>query len=193
MYISTSAVYGDCQGAWIREDQPVAPKTDRARRRVAAEQTLRDWSQAYGVPWVVLRVPGIYGPGRWPLAWIRQGRPVPREAECPYSNRIHADDLAAACFAAARRGRPGQVYHASDGHPTTLTDYLYRVADAFDLPRPPAVALTEFWRTASPTLRSYLEDSKRLDNRRLLQDLGLVLRYPDLASGLAAARTAAPG
>jgi nucleoside-diphosphate-sugar epimerase len=189
VYISTSGVYGDCQGAWIDESRPLNPRTDRARRRVAAELELRDWSECHGVPCVILRVPGIYGPGRWPVERLRQGIPVVNEHESPYSNRIHADDLAQACCAAARFGRPGAVYNVSDGHPTAMTDYFYRVADALGLPRPPAMSLAEACRVLTPSMLSFLEESKRLDNRRMIEELRVTLRYPDLASGLADERS----
>lgn len=191
VYISTSGVYGDCRGDWVDEDRSPAPRTDRARRRLAAERRLRAWSERHGTTCVVLRVPGIYGPGRLPLERIRQGVPVVYERESPYSNRIHADDLAAACLAAAGQDRPGWIYNVSDGHPTTLTDYFYRVADLFDLPRPPAISLTEARRALGPNLLSFLEESRRLDNRRMINELEVSLRYPDLASGLMACRAVA--
>ncbi len=186
VYIGTSGVYGDCRGAWVDEDWPLNPQTDRARRRAAAERVLRDWSEGHGVPSVILRVPGIYGPGRLPVERIRQGIPVVDEREAPYSNRIHADALARACLAAARLGRPGAAYNASDGHPTTMTDYFQRVADALGLPRPPAIGMDAARRTFTPNMLSFLEESKRLDNRRMIRELQIVLRYPDLASGLPA-------
>jgi nucleoside-diphosphate-sugar epimerase len=186
VYISTSGVYGDCGGAWVDEDWPLNPRTDRARRRAAAERALLDWGGLRGVACVVLRVPGIYGPDRLPKERLRRGLPVVDEREAPYSNRIHADDLAQACCAAARRGRAGAAYNASDGHPTTMTDYFQRVADALGLPRPPAIGMEQARRTFSPGMLSFLDESKRLDNRRMLSELGVALRYPDLASGLAA-------
>ena len=186
VYVSTSGVYGDCGGAWVDEDHPLNPQTDRARRRVAAEQALQAWSSQTGVPAVVLRVPGIYGPGRLPIERVRAGRPLLREDQSPHSNRIHADDLAAACFSAARRGRSGAAYNASDGHPTTMTDYFNRVADLAGLPHPPQIGMDEARRVLPPAFLSFLEESKRLDNRRMLTELGLTLRYPDLDCGLAA-------
>ena len=68
VYLSTTGVYGDCGGKLIDEATPVAPETERAEQRVAAEDTLRDWSQHENVELVVMRVPGIYGPGRLGLA-----------------------------------------------------------------------------------------------------------------------------
>lgn len=188
VYISTSGIYGDCRGEWVDEERPPHPQTDRARRRLDAEQVFLAWGERHGVACRILRVPGIYGPGRLPLERIRQGVPVVDERESPYSNRIHADDLAAACRAAACTGRGGRIYNASDGHPTTMTDYFYRIADLYGLPRPPAISLAEARQRLSPSLLSFLEESRRLDNRRMLTELRVRLRYPDLASGLAACR-----
>lgn len=186
VYISTSGVYGDCGGDWVREDRRPHPQSARSQRRWAAEQYLETWSRGRSVAAVILRVPGIYGPGSLPLERIRSGVPVVCEEESPYSNRIHADDLAEVCFAAARRGQAGAVYNVSDGHPTTMTDYFYRVADRFGLPRPPAISMAEARRVMSPAMLSFLEESKRLDNGRMLRELQPILRYPDLESGLAA-------
>ena len=184
VYISTSGVYGDCTGAWIDEDWPLNPKSDRGKRRLAAELLLGEWSQQTGVPVVILRVPGIYGPGRLPVDRVRQGIPVVIPEESPYTNRIHADDLAAVCVAAARRGQPGSAYNVSDGHPTTMTDYFWRIADLTGLPRPAALSMAEARQVLTPAMLSFLEESRRLINRRMLDDLQITLRYPDLAHGL---------
>jgi nucleoside-diphosphate-sugar epimerase len=184
VYISTSGVYGDCMGEWVTEERLPNPQTDRARRRLAAENTLQEWCARRGVVPVILRVPGIYGPGRLPLQRIRDGVPVVRETESPYSNRIHAEDLAEVCFAAARFGKPDPIYNVSDGHPTTMTDYFFRVADRFGLPRPRELSLEEARRVLGSSLLSFLEESRRLDNRRMIRDLRPRLRYPNLTSGL---------
>jgi len=183
--ISTTGVYGDCRGEWVTEDRPPNPQADRARRRLAAETTLQGWSEKSGVPIVILRVPGIYGPGYLPEERLRSGEPVLREDESPFSNRIHADDLARICIAAARHVHPSLLYNVSDGHPTTMTDFFYRVADVLGIPRPPAVILEEAHRRLGPGMLSYLAESKRIDNRRMREELGVELMYPDLAAGLA--------
>lgn len=184
VYISTSGVYGDRDGAWVDEDTPPAPATDRARRRLDAETVLRTWGRETGVRVNILRVGGIYGPGRWPLERLCAGTPVLREEECGYTNRIHADDLAAICVAAAERGGADRIYNVSDGSNGTMTQYFYAVADRFGLPRPPALTLAQAMQQLSPAMLSYLTESRRMDNRRLLSELGVTLRYPDLASGL---------
>jgi nucleoside-diphosphate-sugar epimerase len=186
VYVSTTGVYGDCGGAWITEEQPLRPGSDRARRRVAAEQALRGWGEAAGVAVVVLRVPAIYGPGRLPIERLRRGDPVLREEESPYTNRIHSEDLARVCMAAAERGRAGGIYNVSDGHPTSMTEYFLRVADLLGLPRPPIIAMEEARERLSAEMLSYLRESRRIDNTRMREELGVELLYPDLEAGLAA-------
>jgi nucleoside-diphosphate-sugar epimerase len=190
--ISTTGVYGDCHGEWVDERRPANPQAQRAQRRHAAEQTLRHWGAVNEVPVVTLRVAGIYGPGKLPEARLRRGEPVLREEESPWSNRIHADDLARACLAAMHRGAAGAVYHATDGHPTTMTDFFNRVADALGLSRPPQISLARARVELSDGMLSYLAESKRLDNRRLREELGVTLRYPDLERGLAACAAPRP-
>lgn len=184
VYISTTGVYGDCGGAWVDETWPPRPVVDRARRRWDAEQVLRRWSLESGGELVILRVAGIYGPDRLPLERIRQGLPLVREEEAPWSNRVHADDLVTACAAAMERGADGAVYNVCDGSPSTMTDYFFRVADAAGLPRPPVVPLAEAAEALSPGMMSYMSESRRLSNRRLVEELGVRLRYPTLADGL---------
>ena len=184
--ISTSGVYGDCRGEWVTEARPPRPDADRARRRLDAEQQLRTWGQTQDVPVVILRVPGIYGPGRLPEKRLRAGEPVLREEESPWSNRVHIDDLVRACLAAGARGRPNAVYNISDGHPTTMTDYFNRVADALGLAHPPQITRAQADAELSGGMQSYLAESKRLDNRCMREELGIEPRYPDLVQGLAA-------
>ncbi|MEN8107776.1 MAG: SDR family oxidoreductase [Pseudomonadota bacterium] len=184
VYISTSAVYGDCNGAWITEAQPVKPTTARGQRRLDAEQQLRRWAGAHKTSVVILRVPGIYGPGKLPLSRLQKGWPVLREADAPWTNRIHADDLAMICIAAMEAATPDVIYNVSDGRPSNMTDYFIRVADAAGLPRPPEVDRAEAEQVLSPGMLSFLKDSRRMRNDKLLRELGITLQYPDLAAGL---------
>lgn len=183
VYGSTTGVYGDCGGRWIDEEEPVAPLHDRGQRRLDAETALRE----AGIDHVVLRIPGIYGPGRWPLERLRAGTPVIDPAEAPPSNRIHAEDLAAVAVLAAERGRRGRVYHVGDGRPTTMTDYFYCVADHFGLPRPPAIPYAEARQTFTPMQWSFIEGAKRLKVDRARSELGFNPRYTDLSQALAEA------
>lgn len=193
VYISTTGVYGDCAGAWVDETRPAAPQVDRARRRCAAEQRLQAWRAAGNGEIVILRVAGIYGPGKLPLARLRQQVPMIAAADAPWTNRIHIDDLVAVLEAAMARGGDGEVYNVSDGRPGNMREYFDQVADLFQLPRAPVITLAEAGEALSAGMLSYLGESRRLDNRKMREQLGVELRYPNLASGLRAVRAAEVG
>lgn len=184
VYISTSGVYGDCAGRWIDEDATLKPQTDRGHRRLDAEQALHAHAARTLNAVMVLRVPGIYGPGRLPVERLKKNLPIVHEHEAPWSNRIHADDLATAALAAMDRGAAGCAYNVSDGQPTTMSDYFIRCAHLLGLPEPPRVSLEEARVQLTPAMLSFLDESKRLVNRRLIEELDVALRYPDLAAGL---------
>ena len=186
LYMSTTGVYGDCQGRWIDENAPLNPATLRAQRRIAAERAVREWSGRHGIPWTILRVPAIYGPGRLLTERLKSGAPAIKPEECSYTNRIHIHDLAAVCHAAMARAPADSIYNVSDGHPSTITDYLFQLAELTGLPKPPLISMQEAQRTLSPSLLSFMLESKRISNDKLLKELGVKLQYPDLKSGLAA-------
>lgn len=184
VYISTSGVYGDCGGARFSEVRTVQPASARARRRVAAEALLRRFGRESACSVSILRAPGIYAADRLPLERLRKGTPVFRAGEDSYTNHIHAEDLAAACIAALERGRPNRVYHASDDSDLPMGEWFDSLADAFGLPRPPRLSRAEAQSVISPVLLSFMNESRRLDNRRLKQELGLRLRFPTVHDGI---------
>ncbi len=186
VYVSTSGVYGDCGGMLFDETRQPAPRSARGQRRLDAEQSLRDWSRRAGARLAILRVPGIYAAERLPLSRLERGTPALREQDDVFTNHIHADDLARAVALALFRGAPGRIYHASDDTRMKMGDYFDEVADAFGLPRPPRLPRAELEAAVSPTLLSFMSESRRLDNTRLKTELGLRLRHPHVVPALAA-------
>ncbi len=186
VYISTSGVYGDSGGALVTEETPATPQTARGKRRLDAETALREWCTERQVAHVILRVTGIYGPGRLPIQQLTSGQPVLLEAAAPFTNRIHAEDLARICIAAADRGESGEIFNISDGQPGTLTQYFNAVADALTLPRPRQVTLEEARKVMTPLMLSYIGESRRMDNSKMLRKLGITLLYPTLEAGIRA-------
>jgi nucleoside-diphosphate-sugar epimerase len=178
VYISTSGVYGDCAGAHVDERHPRRAQTPRARRRVAAEDLLRDWARRYGVALSILRAPGIYAPTRLPLERIRQGTPVLQPDDDVFTNHIHADDLARATVAALFRGKPNRAYNVTDDAQMKMGGWFDMVADAFHLPRPPRVSWEEAEQRIAPMLLSFMSESRRLSNGRMKDELRVRLRYP---------------
>lgn len=183
--ISTTGVYGDCGGEWVDETRPPAPGSDRARRRLDAERTLQSFAQRHYLPLVILRVAGIYGPGRLPLRRLREQTAMPSADDCGYTNRVHIADLVEACIRAMDQDLPGGIFNVSDGSPGTMREYLDLAADALGCPRLPLLAREQMAATLNVEMMSYLGESRRIDNTRLRNVLGVRLRYPDLKSGLA--------
>jgi nucleoside-diphosphate-sugar epimerase len=188
IYLSTTAVYGDTGGRPVTEETPPDPQTARGKRRLDGETAFREWGMERHVPVVILRVTGIYGPGRLPISQLASGQPVLNEAEAGLTNRIHADDLARVCLAAAEKGDDGDIFNVSDGHPGTLTEYFTAAADLLGLPRPRQVTMAEAQRVMSPLMLSYIQESRCVDNRKMLDKLGIELLYPDLRAGLPSCR-----
>lgn len=186
VYLGTTGVYGDCGGAWVDEQAPVRPVADRALRRLDAEQQLRRWSEQSGAEAIVLRMAGIYGPGKLPLQRLKAGKPMVAARFAPWTNRIHVEDLVQVLLAAMQRGGNGEVYNVTDGQPGNMADYFKQVADAAGLPRPPIIDPDAAGEQLSAGLRSYLAESRRIDNRKMLRELQVRLRYPTLAQGLQA-------
>lgn len=182
--ISTTGVYGDCSGSMVNEDQVPNPQVDRARRRLDMENQLRTWCEQRSVELIILRVGGIYGPDRLPLDRIRKAVPVLHEELAPKTNRIHEEDLTDICVAAAGVNKKFRIYNISDGTDSNMTEYFYTLADHFNLPRPPAVGWEEAEQIMSAGMLSYLKESRRVDNKRMLNELGIKLRYPTLKQGL---------
>ena len=185
LYTSTTGVYGDTGGATVTEDSPVAPANDRARRRVAAEAAAQAWCSGHGVRCVVLRVPGIYGPGRLPLDRLQRGEPALRPQDAGPGNRIHVDDLVSACVAALERPVQG-VFNVTDGNPASSTEFLQRTAALAGLPPPPLVALADAPGKISPGMLAFLGERRRVDNRRMREVLGIEPRHARLDDGIAA-------
>jgi nucleoside-diphosphate-sugar epimerase len=184
IYMSATSVYSETGGGTVTEESPTEPHAAMGKRRLDAEHAFRDYSEAAGVPVVTLRVSGIYGPGRLPLMQISQGQPLLREEESGPSNRIHADDLAAVCLAAAVRGEAGGIFNVSDGHPSSMTSYFNACADLLGYPRQPQVGMDEARRVMSPLMISYVTDSRVVDNARMLAHLNIRLKYPTIRDGL---------
>mgnify|MGYP001112184428 CR=1 FL=1 len=182
--ISTTGVYGDCRGEWVDESTPLNPAADRAFRRADAEKQVQHFCQHLGIPLVILRVPGIYGPGKIPLARIKSGQPVVRQEDSPFTNRIHADDLVNICERALLDTSITGIYNVSDGHPGTMYEYFTGVAAAMNLPAPPAISLAEAQQQLSQGMLSYMAESRRINNKKLLEDFATELLYPDLQAGL---------
>ena len=184
VYVSTTGVYGDCGGAAFDETRQVRPANARAVRRVDAERTLRRWARRTGSRLAILRTPGIYARDRLPLERLQKGTPALAQEDDVYTNHIHADDLARLIVLALFRAVPQRIYHAVDDSEMQMGEYFDMVADAHGLQRPPRLPREQLRQMVSPMMLSFMSESRRLQNRRIREELGMRLRYPTVAAGL---------
>ncbi|MBL1261955.1 MAG: sugar nucleotide-binding protein [Thiotrichaceae bacterium] len=185
VYISTTAVYADSKGAWINEQAAIQPSNLRGKRRLDAEQQLIEFQRQHPVNISILRVSGIYSANRLPFRQIKARQAILQLEIAPYSNRIHADDLAKVCIAAAlNTHKPTATFNVSDGNPGSISQYFKEVALTFNLQPPPEISWEDAQKTLSPGMLSYLRESKRIDNRLMKHELGVAISYPTLTLGL---------
>jgi len=185
-YLSTTGVYGNRDGAVVDETTEPSPESDQSRRRLAAELLLQDWCTAADSNLVILRVPGIYGPGRLGTERIRTAMPLLAEEDASPGNRIHVDDLASCCIAALSAEVPAGIYNIGDGDTRTTTWFMNEVARQAGLPPPPTVTREEAEKTFTPMRLSFLRESRIVDTRKMRETLGVVPQYTNPADGIAA-------
>ncbi len=182
--ISTTGVYGDCQGEWVSEQSPTRPQTERGQRRLDSEKVWLALGNEQGVDVVVLRVPGIYAYSRLPRERLKRKIPVVRASECGFTNRIHADDLARICVAAMQRATAGEFYNVTDGNPGKISDYLQAAAKVLGYDPLPEISMQQAQSELSAGMLSYLSESRKISNQKLLDELGIELLYPDFNQGI---------
>ncbi|MFA7503886.1 MAG: NAD-dependent epimerase/dehydratase family protein [Burkholderiaceae bacterium] len=189
VYCGTTGVYGDAGGARLDETRPIAPGSDRARRRASGEHQLRALARRRRARVALLRAPGIYAHDRLPLERLRRGAPAIHHAGDSYSSRIHAEDLARLLWLALFRAGNCRVYNAVDSVELRMGEWFDRVADATGLPRPPRASRDTVREQVSPAMWSFMAESRRISNRRILRELRARLRYPDPRMALEEVRT----
>jgi nucleoside-diphosphate-sugar epimerase len=183
VYISTTGVYGNCDGHWVEETRRPHPATSRAKRRLSAETQLREWGIRRGVTVSILRVPGIYSSERLPLARLKNGTPALIASEDSFTNHIHAEDLARVAAAAMYRGKPGRIYNATDDSNIKMGDWFDLLATRFNLPKPRRITRAQAQTEITPSLLSFLNESRRVSNKRLKRELRVRLAFPDVDAG----------
>lgn len=176
-YLSTTGVYGDRGGDWVDEDTPLAPSTERGRRRLEAEQAWLDLCDAH-----LFRLAGIYGPGRNQLVSILDGTAKRIVKPGQVFSRIHVDDIAGVLAASIAKPNPRQAYNVCDDEPAPPQDVVAFAAELLGMKPPPETKFADA--ALSAMARSFYAESKRVANRRIKQELGCRLLYPTYREGL---------
>lgn len=184
-YLSTTAVYGDADGAWVDESCPCTPSSVRGALRLQAE---RLWLES-GLPAEVFRLAGIYGPERNIVAKLITGGYKAVAWQPPHwSNRIHVDDIVAALLAAMQRPDAGRIINLADDEPLPHADYVTELAGMIGAPPPQLLTPEEGERQLSPTALDFFRDNKRISNKRLHHELLPELRFPTFRKAFASSQ-----
>lgn len=181
-YLSTTGVYGDHGGGTVDETTPPAPTSDRARRRVAAEREWLAFGAERGVPVRIFRLAGIYGPGRNALEDLKEGTAKRIVRPGQLFSRIHVEDIAAVLRAALLSDSGSDIYNVCDDEPAPPAEVVSYAADLLGVEPPPEIPFEEA--ALSPMALTFWADNKRVDNRRMKEELGVRLTYPTYREGL---------
>ena len=182
-YFSTVGVYGDFSGAWIDETAPRRPVNRRSQQRIVAEGQWRDYAAERGVPLAILRLAGIYGPGRSAFDKLRDGAARRIVKPGQVFNRIHVDDIGRITRLAAERKLAG-TFNVADDEPAPPQDLVTFAAELMGVAPPPEVPFDSAEMTEMA--RSFYADNKRVGNAAIKQALALELLHPNYREGLRA-------
>lgn len=178
IYTSSTSVYGQTDGSLVDESSPTEPEAPTSRILVQAEQLVLAAGRERGFTGVVLRLAGIYGPGRgyWFKQFLKGEAKLEGRGE-RILNMIHRDDVAGALLAALQRGQPGEIYNAVDDEPVSQLTFFRWLSEKTGRPVPPFAA-------ADPdALRKRGVTNKRVSNQKLRLKLGYKFKYPSFREG----------
>jgi nucleoside-diphosphate-sugar epimerase len=175
IYVSSTGVYGDFGGEWVDESSPTDPQRDGGKACLEAEQLLQ--SSRFSDRATVLRMSGLYGNERVPTKSAVESKQWNKLSATGYLNLIHVDDAVSAVCIAADQNLVGETFLVSDSNPTLRREYYQFLADKFELGPIP-------WANVAPDPNSRGSSSKRISNRKFLEQTGLELKHPDFRSGL---------
>jgi nucleoside-diphosphate-sugar epimerase len=185
VYLSTIGVYGDCAGNWVDEKTPAAPGSDRSLARLTAERAWQQLGTRRGIAVAILRLAGIYGPGRNAIVQIANGGARRVHKPGQVFSRIHVDDIAQA-IDAAFVGRASGVFNLADDEPSPASDPLTFAAQLMGIRPPPEVAYEQAAASMSDMAKSFWQECRRVHNDKLKRELGVSLLYPTYRDGLRA-------
>lgn len=180
-YLSSTGVYGDTGGAWVDESAPIGTGRRTARADADAEWLTRGAR--------VLRLPGIYGPGRSALDRVHEGKAHRIDLADQVFSRVHVDDIVSAAVLAL--DGPAGAYNISDDQPCSQNAVIEHACALLGLPQPPLQSLDEA--RLSPMARAFYAENRRVANRKAKRVLGWNPRYPTYREGLATLLAARQG
>ena len=183
-YISTSGVYGDHNNGLVDETSKLQPITERAKRRLAAENMIQEYSSISSNAFIILRVPGIYGPNRLPIDRIRKQEPIILESESKKTNLIHVEDLARISWLCLTSNIKNEIFNVSDGSPITVAYFYKEICKIVGLKMPPEISMSEAYGCFSEKRLSFLKESRILDISKMEKFFPDQIKYGNIIDGI---------
>jgi len=184
IYTSTSGVYGNCEGRTVDENTEVSPITERAKRRVHAENQLINFSKKNNIKLIILRVPGIYGEGRLPVDRVKLREPLVNTNESRITNIIHVEDLARICIESIFLENKMEIINVSDGSAIKTTTYYEHVYAAINIELPEYITFDQALKTYSEKRLSFLKESRVLNVEKMKKIFDSCIKYKDARIGI---------
>ena len=181
-YLSTTGVYGDHRGGWVDENTPLKPTTERGIKRVLAERQWLELAKESSLPLNIFRLAGIYGLGRGPFSKVLAGTAKRIIKKGQVFSRIHVDDIAQILLASINKPNLTGVYNVCDDLSAPPEDVLSYAAELLKKEMPPEIDFLDA--DMSEMARSFYAESKRVDNKKVKTELGVILKYPNYKVGL---------
>ncbi len=182
-YVSSTGVYGDTQGEWVDECSPLKPLTELNVRRVESENGWLNMVKK-NRPVMVFRCVAIYGPGRNLLLSVKKGKARRIDKPGLVFSRVHVDDIAQTLEASIQKPNPGEIYNVSDDHPSSPSEAVEYACQLLHVKPPPLIPFESA--ELSELARGFYTTCKRVGNKKIKEELGVKLKYPNLKSGLGA-------
>lgn len=179
---SSTSVYGTRDGGWVDETSELRPISERGSKRVRAESAWLKMRRIAGIPINIFRISGIYGIGRSALDTVLAGNPRRIDKTGHVFNRIHVDDVVQVMIASMSQPSPGDIYNLADDVPAPSHELIAYACELLGKNPPPLIPYDEV--DMAPMARSFYKDNKRVSNKKIKDQLGVTLKYPDYKSGL---------
>lgn len=182
-YLSSTGVYGNRDGEWVDETAEVRPTSERGSKRAKAETQWLKLRRIAGIPINIFRLAGIYGIGRSAIDSARAGQSKRIYKEGHAFNRIHVEDIVQVLLATMDKNLTGDIYNLADDNPAPSHCLIEYACELLGQEPPPLLEYDDDL-DMSPIARSFYKDNKRVCNKKIKNQLGIELKYPDYKSGL---------
>ena len=185
IYISTSGVYGDCNGNIVNEKNQLNPLTDRAKRRADAETQIQNFCMRKNIGGIIFRVPGIYGRNRLPIKRVKERDPLIKIEESRTTNLIHVSDLTRLIIKAVElTNNETEIINVSDGKAVKTTKYYEIIYKSLNIKLPEYISYEQAISMYDQKRASFLKESRVLDVSKMKQLFPDCIKYENLEDGI---------